>query len=446
VIKNKLSEFIGHRGTILQEEEKMMLKKSALRFFVASVMALSLLAQVGCGSDSADSQSSTPTTTFMYTSDAHYGINRGAATNGLSTAVQVNGALIEVMNGMNSVALPADGGVNSKKLVSSVDFTVNTGDIASRSEGTEPANVVSDILWTQFAADYLTKLNLTTTSGTKAPVYLTPGNHDDSNAFGYYKGNMNWNTIAGGSGNTSGLDDTSYVKIYNAMMNPATLLTKGAITGANYTTTATNYASKRVVTSKRVNDVLYVFIGIWPDSTNRTLIDAEIAKAPANTPVILFTHDQPDIETKHLTNPSTTNTGNNAINATDKFENLASDAPDSASAKGTSINAQAALTTWLSSRKNIVAYFHGNDNRNEFYTWTGQPAGTISLPVFRVDSPMKGTVSGNDAADEMGDPTKLSFQVVSVDFDSKLLTAREYLWNTKAWGTSVTTSLNPRVK
>jgi len=382
----------------------------------------------------------------MYTSDSHYGIKRSLAFNGYSNAVQVNGALVGVMNTIPTATLPVDGGVNSGQAISGVDFIVNTGDIANRSEGTNPANVVSATLWDQFSTDYLTTLNVKTPAGTKAPVYLTPGNHDVSNVVGYYKKNMNWNTIAGGTGSTTGLDDTAYVKIYNAMMSPATLLAKGAITGADYTTTAANYTGKRVVTSRLVNGVLYVFAGMWPDATNRPLISAEIAKAPANTPVVLFTHDQPDIETKHLTNPSTTNTGNNAINATDKFENLISDAPDSASTSGTSINAQQALTTWLAANKNIVAYFHGNDNYQQAYVYTGQPAGTISLPVFRVDSPMKGAVTGNDSADGNGDPNKLSFQVVSVNPNSKLLTVREYLWKLRAWGSSSTISLTPRSK
>jgi hypothetical protein len=163
--------------------------------------------------------------------------------------------------------------------------------------------------------------------------------------------------------------------------------------------------------------------------------------------VVLFTHDQPDIETKHLLNPSATNTGNNAINGTDKFENLVNEAPDSASISGTSVNAQTNMTTWLAAKKNIVAYFHGNDNYQQSYVYTGQPAGTISLPVFRVDSPMKGAVTGNDAADGKGDYDKLSFQVVSVNPSSKLLTVREYLWKLKAWGTSSTTiSIAPRTK
>jgi hypothetical protein len=98
---------------------------------------------------------------------------------------------------------------------------------------------------------------------------------------------------------------------------------------------------------------------------------------------------------------------------------------------------------WLKLHKNIVAYFHGNDNRNEFYTYTG-PDNDISLNVFRVDSPMKGTISGIDATDGKGDPTKLSFQVITIDSAKNSMTVREYLWNTRTWGVSTTVSLAPR--
>jgi hypothetical protein len=83
-----------------------------------------------------------------------------------------------------------------------------------------------------------------------------------------------------------------------------------------------------------------------------------------------------------------------------------------------------------------VAYFHGNDNANEFYKWTG-PNGDISLNVFRVDSPMKGNFSG-------ADPSLLSYQVISIDPAATQMTVREYRWNTKKWGAATTVSLLPR--
>ena len=93
------------------------------------------------------------------------------------------------------------------------------------------------------------------------------------------------------------------------------------------------------------------------------------------------------------------------------------------------------LEQFVYSRPMIKAYFHGDKNYNEFYTWHGVN-GTISLPVFRVDSPMKGEYSSDDER-------KLSFIVVTMDIDKRLLTARECLWNTKdqtsiQWGTTAT--------
>ena len=93
--------------------------------------------------------------------------------------------------------------------------------------------------------------------------------------------------------------------------------------------------------------------------------------------------------------------------------------------------------------RNIVAFFHGHENYNEFYTWRG-PDGDLALPVFRADSPMKGR-------DSRTNETKLSIQVVTYDTATRTLTARECLWNAPggaaaatapvAWGASKTITL-----
>jgi len=83
----------------------------------------------------------------------------------------------------------------------------------------------------------------------------------------------------------------------------------------------------------------------------------------------------------------------------------------------------------------------------EFYIYKG-PDNDINLNVYRVDSPMKGSISGIEAPDGIGDETKLSFQTIVIDGDLKTLTVRECLWNTSGatspliWGTSSTISLN----
>jgi hypothetical protein len=230
-------------------------------------------------------------------------------------------------------------------------------------------------------------------------------------------------------------------------MNPTSTIATTSFTSA--ATAKTAYASKRLVTSRDVNGVHLVFVGMWPDSVARPLIDADLANVSSTTPVIIFTHDQPDAESKHFTNPN----GTFNINTTDKFENLLSDTftdattiNDASAVAIPSIKEQQTFVTWLKTHKNIVAYFHGNDNANEFYTYPTSDTTSakylgagynINLNVFRVDSPMKGNFSA-------ADPTKLSFQVISIDNDAKKMTVREYLWNTKTWGTSTTISLAPR--
>jgi|GEM_PF-1860517 len=385
---------------------------------------------------------------IVYTSDTHYGIKK-TAFSGMSSAQQVNGAMIAVMNTIEAQTLPSDGGINSGMPVGAVDFVAHTGDTLNRSEGAiyPYKNAPASAMWAQFQADYFNVLNLKNRSGAKAPLLLTTGNHETSNAIGYYK-----------SGTV--LDATAYANIYNFMMAPATAMTNASFTGtstpvpltdtANYTTySATAKASyatpaNRIVTSRDMNGVHFLFVGMYPDSISRPLVDADLKNVPATTPVVLFTHAPPVGEAKLYTNPVSPNT----INSTNKFENLLSDVfaeatplntPYSDAAGTTAIPntiEQRVLVTWLKTHKNIVAWFHGHDNANEFYSYTG-PDNDINLPTFRVDSPMKGNVS-------VGDPTKLSFQVITIDPLAKKLTVREYLWFTKAWGASQTISLAPR--
>ncbi|MEI6465793.1 MAG: hypothetical protein WCQ89_13790, partial [Verrucomicrobiota bacterium] len=183
--------------------------------------------------------------------------------------------------------------------------------------------------------------------------------------------------------------------------------------------------------------VLIVGCTIWPDSATRTWLEEVLRAAPATRPVLLFCHDQPDIEAKHLRNPN----GDHGINAKDKFENLVADTLH----EGTSTDApttveQRALANFFKQHRNIVGYFHGNANWNQFYTWEG-PDRDLALATFRADSPIKGRNSGKE------EPL-LSFQVVTYDLELGKLTARECRWNatptqepTLQWGESTTRSL-----
>lgn len=404
-------------------------KRSLVNLSLAVVLVASVAGLSGCGSDST-ATAAPAKTTFVFTSDAHYGIKRPTAGffQGYSSGFQVNGALVGVINGISDVATPCnDSGVNACQSVGPVDFVVEGGDIANRSESATGKQTAA-VSWSQFEADYINGLTLRNKAGQQSPLLLIPGNHDVSNAIGYYKSPMD---------TAAGLDATSYVKIYNLAMKPSVQLTTTDFVGSTpaVATAAASYAAKRVFYSKDVNGVHYVFITMWPDSTARAWIDSDLAGVPSTTPVILFAHDQPDIETKHLTNPN----GTHDINATDKFENMVTDqqaAADGLTTGAPSTTAQRALVAWLKTHKNIVAYLHGNDHINGTYTYTG-PDNDISLNVIRVDSPMKGSLSATD-------PSKLTFKVVSVDAANKQLTVRDYLWYTKRWGTTSNFSLAPR--
>lgn len=173
--------------------------------------------------------------------------------------------------------------------------------------------------------------------------------------------------------------------------------------------------------------------GVWPDSSMRGWYEAETADS-SGFPVLLFTHDPPEAEAKHFTNPS----WKHDINDTDKFQNLLSDISSVRYPDMEPEGNWKTLENFIASRPEIRAWFHGDRNYNEFYIWKGVD-GSISLPVFRVDSPMKGEYSSEDE-------TLLSFIAVSVAPHGRRLTARECLWNTGSapgitWGETCTISL-----
>jgi hypothetical protein len=370
-------------------------------------------------------------TTFLYTSDAHYGIKRtGSAVFGsYSNAVQVNGLMIRAMNNMPNETLPCgDNGVKACQQVGAIDFVAMTGDISNRQESKKGIQSAT-ASWGQFKNDYINNINVLDKNGKKAALYLTPGNHDVSNTIGYTKALL------------PATDDAVMFNLYNMFMSPAAPLVAGSY----------NYNTQRIVYSQDIGGVHFVFLSMWPDSTIRPMIDANLAKmSNPNTPVVLFTHDEPNIETKHLTSDLSTA---GTLEWLKGFENLVTDVvADLDPLTGTyttsspSTTAQKGLADWLATKKNIVAYFHGNNNLYENYTWPGTND-QISLNVFRVDSPMKGAVSGIDAPNSIGDQSKLSYNVVTIDAAAQNMTVREYLWQQKKWGsTPKTVSLAPRSK
>lgn len=437
---------------------------------LATALALSMFTLGGCGSDSTSTptnQTSPPATTatLLYTSDAHYGIKRAAAYafNGYSNAQQVNSAMVTVMNTMPAVALPADGGVNAGTLINKVDYVVEGGDIANRMQA-DAKNGYSTYVqsaydsWKQFEAGYINTL--------KFPMLILPGNHDVSNAVGYTKTmSRDGGITTAASGTFTNLDGSVMAFLYNMFVKAGTFNTATKTAAQDsYTNTTYQAAANKVYYSKDIAGVHFMFISMWPDLDAQAWMEADLAKISSTTPAIIFTHDEPTTEGKHLTDK-----GGSAI-FTNKFENLLVNVSEyDTVALGTTADGTAATTIsvpfhtqgnmstraaqrtfvrFLQRHKNIIAYFHGNTNFNEFYTYTG-PDNLVSLPVFRVDSPMKGYYTGQDDATVAPTPgvfdtNLLSYQVISIDSVASKMTVREYFWKTKAWGASSTISLTPR--
>jgi hypothetical protein len=349
---------------------------------------------------------------FIFTSDAHYGISRKAFRGGADVAARVvNRALVASIDSVGTSSFPADGGLRAAAPVGPVDFIAEGGDVCNREEVVDGKAIeAAATCWSEFVEDYPGGLTLTDAEGHRAPLFVVPGNHDASNAVGFYK------PMAPRT------DASSMVGIYNLMARPAVPLT----------TSTFEYDRDRVHASRDIGGVHFVFLQIWPDSRARAWMTEDLARVPGTRPVMIVVHDPPDPDSRHFRNPN----GRHDVNDSDKFENLLSD-------ELTDGQGSPALEQFLAGHKNVTAYFHGHSNANEFSEWKG-PHGTATLHVFRVDSPMKGAISKDDE-------TQLSFQVATIDTVSRSMTVREVLWNAHpdrpslTWGARTTVALSPRV-
>lgn len=350
---------------------------------------------------------------FIYTSDSHFGITRPTFQGNSNVgAYIVNGAMVQKMNSLPKMHFPEDNGVNAGKIVGGIDYLINTGDIANRSESGIQNAAVS---WAEFTNVYLNGLNTLDNEKQKTKIWLLPGNHDVSNAIGQYH-------IP-----AKQTDNSSMVGIFNYMY-PTCQTTK-----KDY-----SYSSGRIHYSKDIAGIHFLFVCMWPDSCERVWMAQNLKSVSDTTPVLLFVHDEPNVEAKHFTNPNDVHN----INSTDKFENLLAEVfKDGKDISAESKIEQRGFVSFLKAHGNIKVYFHGNDNENRYYEYHG-PDNDIDLKIIQVDSPMKGNISANDE-------TKLSFQVVSVNPEQKVMTVRECLWNSDParpdahikWGESITISL-----
>jgi len=333
---------------------------------------------------------------IVFTADVHYGITRKEFRGHKDVpAKDVNAVLVAQMNTLPSLVLPDDGGINAGNKINTVDYLMEGGDISNRME---PPVQTATASWAQFENDFIKDLKLTGLDGRPARLLLIPGNHDASNAIGYPKP---LNPIT---------DPTAMINMYNLEMKPQTPLTQD-----NY-----DYETDKINYSRYINGVHFVFVTIWPDSVERIWMKKDLDTVATTTPVIIVAHDPPSCDARHFTNPLPPH----EITSTAKFQNLVAenykDGSDNAEDRITD-KEQRGFVAFLKAHPNIKAYFHGHENWTEFYTYKG-PDNDVYLPVFRVDSPMKGKYSSKDE-------TLLSFELIT--FNRQKLTVRECLWNTK---------------
>ncbi len=335
---------------------------------------------------------------IIFTADPHYGLTRAEFKGHKNVASYiVNAAMIANINAVPSLTLPADSGAGAGNKVGAVDYLIEGGDIANRMEDQIQTATAS---WAQFKKDYIHDLKLIGSNGKPAELLLMPGNHDISNAIGFVRP-MEPET-----------DPTSMVNIYNLMMKP-----EKPVTNDSY-----DYSKDKINYSLDIKGIHFVFVNLWPDSAERIWIEKDLRKVNNTTPVILFTHDEPVCQAKHFTNPVPPH----LMGEKRKFQNLLDEnykeGRKAHKGEENTVIEQRGFVNFLKLHPNIIAYFHGNTNYNEFYDYKG-PDNDINLKTFRVDSPMKGEYSAKNEK-------LLSFQLISINTVSHLLTVRECLWNT----------------
>lgn len=164
-----------------------MAQHRPFRWLIVTGVVLAVAAVAGVG---AWRFGTAPTTIqFVFTSDAHYGLTRPAFRGGANVnAAVVNGALIASVNSLSAVRFPNDDGLRAGETVGGLDFLVEGGDIANREEATGPRSIQpASESWSQFVHDYVDGLHTTDASRQPTRLFVVPGNHDASNAVGFYR-------------------------------------------------------------------------------------------------------------------------------------------------------------------------------------------------------------------------------------------------------------------
>ena len=300
---------------------------------------------------------------FVALSDVHFGYIRTYPLTISATATQdskvINTAMIGTVNALSALTIPADGGVGAGAAVGEVDFVAVTGDLANRFQTDTAATATlplnqnavqnSTASYADFTNIVLNGVTLKNKAGVAAKFLLSPGNHDVSNAIGNVK--IPGSVATGAPASPNRVDAGSMKALYK--------VAKGIDFVGTYDLTAFEYTNSSGAAvnkpnySMDVGGIHMISLTIWPDDSNRKWIDADLLSVPLTTPVMLFMHDYPDVDSKHLKSRA----AGNPINAT--FEACAtaivdvSESADGIAAATTTNVEQRAFVTWLKTHKNI---------------------------------------------------------------------------------------------
>lgn len=347
--------------------------------------------------------------TFAVVADLHFGLARARFQGDTAVAAaRVNAALARSLRAVRTIRFPADGGVAAGQPVGVLAAVAVAGDIANRAEGGVQPGATS---WEEFLNVFVAPLERAVP---RIPVYVAAGNHDASNAVGFTPTLMPPTDTAPMSG----------LRVRMPGVRRDTLR-------------PFDYRRDRIHFVVDLGGVQLMVLHIWPDSEERRWMEQELAMIPDSVPVLLLTHDPPVPDVKHFL-PREGETGNEGFQSllAERWAPLAErrglPGMDGPEASGT----YAAFLALLARHRNVRAYFHGHVNYTEFYDIRDDDR-QVSVPAFRVDSPLKGRDSANDDA-------RLSYLIVSVATDRQTMTVREYRWSAPAelrWGPRCTVPL-----
>ena len=292
---------------------------------------------------------------IVFIADLHFGLERHFRDKDSVSSFEVNRAMAASIRSLGKI-----------------DAIIVGGDIANRQQNSIQSASTS---WKQFEEVY---------KPLHIQMILMPGNHDISNAIGYYKPMqplVDRTSLAG-----------IYYNIHHSILDTAHF----------------HYKEEDYDFSKNIGGIHFLFLNLWPDSTNIAWMEKDLQKT-GKMPVLIFAHDPPEGDYKQFTLPVEKPQDVNQ----EKFESILPEIYNDHYEKD--------WDNFLKSHPTIKGYFHGHSNYQEFYTYKGVN-GDLALPCFRTDSPMKGKFSSKDES-------LLSFMVITIFPEKKIIEVKPYLWN-----------------